>query len=191
MIGMLRKPVSRAVLLGAVSLGLLMPQACTSSSTQGDSAGLRQPGEFEPQAAVWLSADPDDPASMTVTARLIAALTVPIKLVARDADSLSRIREQLFASGVDAHSISFLVDPLSTFFMRDAAVFLVDDRGGMQVLDLKWSLYGLPGWCRRMYPDDPELQARCEASLDPAADGSEASIARTLGAEVVSSPLCL
>jgi agmatine deiminase len=183
--------VLRAVFFGAVTFGSWVPQSCTLNSAQREPVGLRQPGEFEPQAAVWLSADPDDPASMIITARLIAALTVPIKLIARDEDSISRIREQLSASGVGTDRLTFLVDPLSTFFMRDAAVFLVDDQGGMQVLDLKWSLYGLPGWCRRMYPNDPKLQAQCEASLDPAQDGSEASIARMLGAGVVSSPLCL
>ena len=63
---------------------------------------FRVPGEFEPQASVWLSAEPDDPEFMRVTVEIVRALLphVAIKMLLPDQDELMRTREILQHHGL-------------------------------------------------------------------------------------------
>ena len=112
-------------------------------------------------------------------------------MLVRDEAALAATRASLQQSGVALESIEFATDPLATFFLRDGTVFLVNDTGDRAVLDFKWSLYGLSGWCQRLYPEDPQLAAECAGYLDAAQDAFDHSFARAWGAEVIPSSLFL
>jgi agmatine deiminase len=172
-------------------VALLWPAALASCSAVP--AAYRQPAEFEPQAAIWMSAEPNDAEFMRVTAGMIGALQghVSIRMLVRDDATLAATREGLQQAGVALEAIEFTTDPLATLFLRDGTVFLVNGEGGRAVLDFKWSLYGLPGWCQRLYPDDPKLAAECVGYLNAEQDAFDRSFARAWSAEVIPSTLFL
>lgn len=174
------------ILVGSVGLG----RTCAADAVK---TGFRQPAEFEPQAAVWLCADPNIAEFKTVTAAMAKALMphVKVKMIAETDDTLAQAKATLKEQGVDPGKIEFLVDPLDTYFMRDAAVYLINDRGDMALLDLKWSDYGLPGWGQRLHPNDPEKAAKLATQVNTAADAFEQVLAKATKATVVSSPLFL
>jgi len=157
------------------------------------SSSARQPAEFEPQAAVWLAADPDNAEFMKVTVELVKSLLphVKVKLFADTDGNLGKAKAVLQQHGIAPAALEYHADPLATFFMRDGAVYLVDAHGAMSVLDLKWSDYGLPGWCRRLLADKPERAAKCAGWVDAAKDELDRWIAKTSGVPVLASPLFL
>lgn len=175
-------------LVSVVCLG-----GCATVAPTPERHGFRQPGEFEPQEAAWLSADPSDPQLMGITAELVDALMPHVKvrlLVADDAD-LAATRANLAQHGVRVDEIDIVVDSLAMLFMRDAGVYLVDGRGELAVLDLAWSNYGTPAWCQRVYADHPEQLAQCLGYADPTRDGLDRWIGRAGDARVIRSPLVL
>ncbi len=167
--------------------------ACTQAPPRRDPAAFRQPAEFEPQAAVWMSADPEDPEFMRVTADLAQALHghVQVRMMLEDATTLEATRKLLQQSGVALDAIEFSIDPLATYFLRDGTVYLVNGRGERAVLDFKWSAYGLPGWCQRLYAGDPEAVARGVAYVKSEQDALDQSFARAWNASVIPSTLFL
>lgn len=178
------------------SLALLVAAwltGCTQVPPARDPAAFRQPAEFEPQAAVWMSANPDDPEFMRVTADLAQALRghVTVRMLLEDSTTLEKTRELLRQGGVALDAIEFSVDPLATYFIRDGTVYLVNGRGERAVLDFKWSEYGLPGWCQRRYAGHPEAVARCLAYVKTEQDALDLSFARSWNAAVVPSTLFL
>ncbi len=179
--------------LGLSVLGGFSTVGCAPLGHTRDDATFRTPGEFEPQAAVWLSAEPDDPEFMRVTAEMVQTLLphVAVKMLLQDEEELARTRESLQQLGVNPDAIAFSVSTLATFFLRDGAVYLVNGHGDLRVLDFRWSQYGLPGWCQRLYPDDPARAAECARYVNAEQDGLDRWIARTSGAEVIPSTLFL
>ena len=164
-----------------------------SAADATDYAAFRQPGEFEPQAAVWLSADGESPEFKVATAEMAKALLghVQVKMIVETEAALAAAKTDLRAKGVDIDRIEFLVSPLDTYFMRDAAVYLVNDRGDIVLLDLKWSDYGLPVWGQRLYPHEPARAAKVAAQVNSAADGMEAVLAAPLKATLILTSLFL
>lgn len=181
----------RCAAVGAMSA--LSLAGCADQSSSRDAAVFRSPGEFEPQEAVWLSPEPDDPEFMNVTAEMVDALLphVRVRMIVSNEASLDATREQLSRAGVDVGAIEFTVDPLATYFIRDGANYMVNGRGALAVLDLKWSLYGLPGWGVHLYPDDPHQAARIATFVNQEQDAFEHSFARASNASVITSPLFL
>lgn len=156
-------------------------------------SSMRQPGEFEPQSAVWLSADPEDPAFMKVTSELAKALQphVRLKMVLENQAAVKKVRSKLIQFGVHAGSITFYFDKQAAFFMRDATVFTVDRNKNLGIIDLKWSLYGYEAWCNTLFPDDPKTKSEYLAYYDRKDDGLDGFLAKVTGAKVVKSPLLL
>jgi len=152
----------------------------------------RQPGEFEPQSAVWLSAEPEKAVFMRITADLVKALQphVKVKMLVQTPAEVAAVKGSLSRLGVNTRGIRFYTDKGATLFMRDATVFTAG-RHGLGIIDLKWSLYGLAAWCNAVYSDDPETRKEFLAYLDPNDDGLDAFLARATGAKVVKSPLLL
>ena len=179
--------------IGLLAGVVLLAAGCSIAPRARDGSAFRQPAEFEPQEAVWMSADPDNPEFMRVTADMVKAVQphVAVKMMLEDRASLEKSRTMLSAAGVRVNDIEFAVDPLATFFMRDGAVYLVNDLGERAVLDFKWSMYGLPGWCLGLYPGDPARSAKCAAYLDAKQDALDLSLARAWNAAVVPSTLFL
>jgi agmatine deiminase len=179
--------------IGSSVLAALAVAGCAQLQSSHDAAAFRQPAEFEPQKAVWLSADPDEPEIMRATAEMVHALLphVAVKLLMRDQGVLAKTTESLQQHGVSPESIECFVDPLATFYLRDGTVYLVNGHGELRVLDFKWSQYGLPGWCRRLYPDDAESAARCAAYVNAEQDGLDGWLALSSNAAVLPSSLFL
>lgn len=154
---------------------------------------LRQPGEFEPQAAVWMCPDPDEAEYGPIYARLISALAphVQVNILIRDDVAQQRVRQSLTSFGAPLHKAAWFTCPLATTFIRDGAVFLTDGSGGISVLDLKWSTYGLEEWCRRLHDGDPSGAADCMKFADVAQDEIDSWFAGATAAPIVASELRL
>ena len=188
--GMWPSAMQAAGLLGGA---FLLLAGCATAPHARDAAEFRQPAEFEPQEAVWMSADPDDPEFMRITADMVKAVQphVTVRMLLEDSEEMKKTRDILFQAGVRVDAIEFAADPLATFFMRDGAVYLLNDRGGRAVLDFKWSMYGTPGWCRLVYPDDPVRAAQCATYVNAEQDALDLSLARAWNASVIPSTLFL
>lgn len=176
-----------------LALSLISVAGCATIPSARHAAAFRQPAEFEPQETVWISAKPDDPDYMRVTAEMVSALLphVTVKMLLPNDATVAKARKSLQQNGVRTDAIEFVASPLATFFLRDGTVYLVNGRGDLAVLDFKWSMYGLPGWCERLYPDDPEGAAKCVGYLNAEQDGFDEWFARASNAVVISSPLFL
>ncbi len=179
------------LLLAGASVTCLSISGCATAPA--DLAAYRQPAEFEPTETVWLGAEPDHPESMAITAEMIDALRphVGVKLLLPDLEAIDQTRAQLAARAVDLDKVEFFASPLATFFIRDGAVYLTDGQGHLAVVDLRWSLYGLPGWMQRLYPDDPHSEALAADFIDPEQDKMEAWFAHHSHAAIYTSPLFL
>ncbi|MCB9896759.1 MAG: agmatine deiminase family protein [Planctomycetes bacterium] len=140
-----------------------------------------------------MSPQPDDPEFMAIAAEMAEALMphVRLEMLLPDDESLEKTRAALSDAGIAVDAIGFAVDPQATLFLRDGAAFLVDDEGALAVLDLAWNQYGVPGWCERLYADDPDALAQCLTFVDASRDALDRSIARACGAAAVACPLFL
>ena len=185
--------LARTLARTPVWLAQLVAPGCTGVSTPRDLSAYRQPAEFEPTETVWLSAEPDDPEFMAATAEMIEALRphVTVRVLLPDDETVAKTRALLTERGLDLNDLEFCVTPQAAYFIRDGAVFLVNGGGGLAVLDLKWSLYGLPGWMQRLDPDDPDSASRAADYIDPEQDKLELWFAQQSKAAVVSSTLYL
>lgn len=134
--------------------------------TVAGAAAVRQPGEFEPQAAVWLSAETNREDYMQVTADLVKALRphVKIKMLLENELDVKAAKSGLKKRGVNPEQIQYFTDKGATLFLRDATVFTVGRKLG--ILDLKWSLYGLAAWCEDVFAKDPETKKEFLSYLD-------------------------
>jgi agmatine deiminase len=152
---------------------------------------VRQPGEFEPQAAVWLSAETNREDFMRVTADLVKALRphVKIKILLENDVDVKAAKSGLKKHGVNPEQIQYFTDKGATLFLRDATVFTVGRKLG--IIDLKWSLYGLAAWCEDVFAKDLETKKEFLSYLDPSDDGLDDFFARATGASVTKSPLSL
>ena len=184
--GMCSSAMQAAGVLGGA---VLLLAGCATAPPARDAAKFRQPAEFEPQEAVWMSADPDDPEFMRITADMVKAVQphVTVRMLLEDREEITRTRDILFQAGVRVDAIEFAADPLATFFMRDGTVYLLNDRGDRAVLDFKWSMYGTPGWCRLLYPDDSARAAQCATYMNAEQDALDLSLARAWNASVIPS----
>jgi agmatine deiminase len=162
--------------------------ACTAPVAPEAAASYRIPGEFEPQQAVWLGYDPGH-APLTVA--LVQALQphVKLKMLVADVGVVVQAREDLFARGLRAEDITFAVEPLAMYFMRDAAVFAVGSQGRLGVVDFKWNHYGLAGWCKRRHAGDARAEAQCAVGADTTRDALDRAIARLADASPLASTL--
>jgi hypothetical protein len=127
--------------------------------------GFRIPGSFEPISALWLGFDRGHAAW---TAAMAAALAshVPLRFLVRDEAAAQEARDTLHDLGVEMEGLRFHIDPQAAFFVQDAAVFTLDDRGRIGVVDLKWSGHGLAAWCERRHAADAEQAAACANSVE-------------------------
>lgn len=153
---------------------------------------FRQPGEFEPQSAVWMSAESDKPDVMRATVELVRALqpAVRIKMLLADDADVAKVKKHLGSKGVHGKAVQYFTDKGATLFMRDATVFTVGG-GRLGLIDFKWSLYGLHAWCDNTYQDRPKLAQEFKAYLKADDDGLDEAMARFTGAKSVKSPLLL
>jgi agmatine deiminase len=151
--------------------------------------GFRIPGSFEPVAAIWLGFDRGH---APWTAAMVAALAphVPLRFLVRDEAAARDARDTLHDFGVDVQDLRFHVDAQAAFFLQDAAVFAVDGRGRIGVVDLKWSGHGLAAWCERRHADHAD-RATCANALDRERDVLSRTIAAFAGAHVIDTELHL
>jgi agmatine deiminase len=181
----------RRVGLFCAALGVaLAGWGCSGAGTR---VGFRQPAEFERQSVVWMCPDPDEAEYGPIYARLIGALEphVRVNILVRDERTRDRVRESLTVLGAPLRNTAWFTSPLATTFIRDGAVFLTDGSGGIRVLDLKWSTYGLEEWCGRLHEGDPKGTAGCLRFADEAQDGIDRWFAGAVGGAVVESGLRL
>jgi agmatine deiminase len=161
--------------------------------------GGRLTADFEPLAATWLGYDAGHEA---FTVELAAALQphVPLKFLLRDAVAEAQVRALLSMRGLSLQGVTFMHDPQSLFFVRDAAVFARRAGGGLGVVDFRWSHYGWATWCRRRHAGDADAERRCAwagdshdaaAALTEAADGLDRRLAASLGAALWRTPLAM
>ncbi len=70
---------------------VLAVAGCIAAQPAHDGIAWRQPAEFEPQKAVWLGADPDDPDFMRVTNEMASALLphVSVRMLLPDTTTLA------------------------------------------------------------------------------------------------------
>ncbi|HEX6722363.1 MAG TPA: agmatine deiminase family protein [Burkholderiaceae bacterium] len=153
-------------------------------------SGFRIPGSFEPVAAIWLGFDRGHAAW---TAAMVAALAphVPLRFLVRDEAAAREARDTLHDLGVDLQGLRFHVDAHAAFFLQDAAVFALDGRGRIGVVDLKWSGHGLAAWCERRHADDAARAAECANAVDRERDVLSRTIAVFAGARVIDTDLHL
>jgi agmatine deiminase len=162
-------------------------------ASRGTPSHFRQPAEFEPQQAVWLCPETDEAEHMRIAGDMISALTghVTIKLLLPDSAAVEKTREELSRRGIPMDPAQVFINPMATLFIRDGAVFLIDGRGALAVLDLKWSMYGLPSWCEKLYPGDKRLVDECRKYIHAEKDGLDVWFAKTSRADVITSSLFL
>lgn len=160
-----------------------------------DFSRFRIPGEFEPQRAQWLSYSE---ALEDTTAALAAALLphTPLVFLVGDDEQALQVRRLLDSRGLAAIAqgrVRIHVDPLAMFYLRDSAVFATgpspSGAPSLAVVDFRWNLYGLPGWCGRRYPRNSRQMARCAADTETTRDALDRAIARLAGAAIAPSAL--
>jgi len=108
-----------------------------------------------------------------------------VTVVAADENAIIATRSKLEAVGVDASAIEFLAHDQTQFFIRDAgAQFAVNGLAEIAAVDLKWTTYGLKGWCGVLYPDDKARADQCAGYADPGPDVLDAWMGEELGGKV-------
>jgi agmatine deiminase len=174
---------------GAAAAGLAGGAGDPPPEGPTGAAGHRCSADFEPASALWLSFDHGHE---NLTAGLVAALRghVPLRFVVRDAASEAAARALLAARGLGDVARDFVHEPLTTFFLRDLAVFTRGPGGEPGVVDLRWSQYGVAQWCSRRHADRGIAQ-RCAADADRSREGFDVAFARRIGARLHRSALAL
>jgi agmatine deiminase len=185
--------LAAALWLLAVMTAQAAPNAATAPAARVPApldSGFRIPGSFEPLSALWLGFDRGHAAW---TAAMVTALAphVPLRFLVRDPAAAQEARDTLHDLGVDVQDLRFHVDPQAAFFVQDAAVFAVDGRGRIGVVDLKWSGHGLAAWCQRRHADDADQAAACADGIHRERDTLSRTIAAFAGAKVIDTELHL
>ena len=176
-------------LLASTLLSLALGAAAAAPAAPPD-GGFRIPGSFEPLGALWLGFDRGH---ATWTAAMVATLVphVPLRFLVRDEAAAQEARHTLHDLGVEVERLRFHVDPHAAFFVQDAAVFAIDGRGRIAVVDLKWSGHGLAAWCQRRFAGNVDQAAACASSVDRERDTLSRTIAVFAGAKVIDTELHL
>lgn len=180
-----RGRLSRRHLLAASAL---LACGCAQSQPRIDPARLRIAADFEPAEAIWLGYDAGH---RELSLALVRALQphVRLRLLVRDTDAAREAEALLREAGVAAGAADLYIDERALYFTRDVAVFAVGGRNELAVVDLRWTYYGLPGWCRIRHDDDPDEAIACAAGADSGRNLLDRSIAEIRDAELVESLL--
>jgi agmatine deiminase len=175
------------------ALGLLSAAAAAagcSAPPAGDdgAAGHTLAAEFDPVSALWLSYDAGH---VALTAALVDFFRghVALRFVVPDASRAAMLRALLQDKGVAPAEVT--VEPASSFFLRDLAVFTRGPTGGVGLVDFRWSAYGTAAWCRQRHGADAAAAAACSAATSLERDAFERRLARTLGARVHTSAIAV
>lgn len=149
-------------LLPLVAVALLV--AC-APERDADAPPLRTPGEFEPQAAVWLAWPAYDYADewpmADLTAEIVRALEphTPVRMLVRDAEWQSVAEQALAERGVPVHHVTYISIPYDEPWLRDMGpVFVLTGDGRKQNVDFNFNAWGV-------YPDSDEY-CRIEERVD-------------------------
>lgn len=180
----------RAIGLLAATLAACAADAPRRSEQGLDAPGWRLVGEFEPVSTVWFSGIAGHE---TITVGLVAALHphVALRCLVPDAAAEQGARALLQARGLGAVPVGYVQEPLSSFFVRDLAVFTRGPQGERGVLDFRWTQYGVPAWCARRHAGDAAMIERCAADADYSREAFEPALARQLGLRLQRSVLAI
>ena len=124
-----------------LTLGLavwtLSPVGCTTNQAGRDSERFCQPGEFEPQEAVWMSAQPENPAFMRITADMASAFLphAKVKMVVSDVRSLAETRP-IWCSDLPPTGSGFRFERSSAASQTSDAIPALDQPWGQSLADV-------------------------------------------------------
>jgi agmatine deiminase len=138
----------------ALALLLLALISCSKPSET-----FYMPAEWEPHDAVWLGWEDRFLTYHPVVIDIIKNLTPHVKIkIAVASDSTLRVAKSfLFQSGIDSTKLEFYTMPGNRYWIRDhGAAFLVNDKGELGVADFDWDYYGLTGWIKEKYDNNPD-----------------------------------
>jgi agmatine deiminase len=159
------------------------------SPGEGSLADARLAADFEPLAAMWLGYDAGH---ADFSGALAQALHphVPLKLLVRDAADEQAALDLMGRFEVPTGRVQVVRHPQALFFVRDAAVFGLDGRGGLALVDFRWSHYGWAAWCQRRYGRGPRAASCAEADAT-LPDALDRDLGELIDAAVFHSPLAM
>jgi agmatine deiminase len=130
--------------------------AQTLARTKIRNKEFRIPGEFERIKSLWLGYDAGHQA---LTSSLVRALSpfVSLKMLVSRPEDAKEAQRLLALQGIRVEGVEFVLEPLSSYFARDALVFASNSNSELGVLDFPWSFYGLSGWCRKRYAAQADI----------------------------------
>jgi Porphyromonas-type peptidyl-arginine deiminase len=134
------------------------------------------PAEWEPHDAVWLGWGKNKPLYHPVAVDIIKNLTphVKVKITVSSYSVLQVAKSILRKSGIDTTMIEFHTMIGSLYWIRDhGATFLVNEKGELGVADFNWSDYGLPGWIKEKYDNNPDSDINYDSNYDDVDDSCE------------------
>ncbi len=186
-------PTRRRLLAAAAAAGLAAgtpaigaaPRPSTAASA---GAGWRIPGEFEAQRAIWLGYDTTLADTTAALVRALAPFT-PLVFLVPDEAAAAAAQELVAAQGLGHDGVRVLVEPTAMYYPRDGTVFATGPGRQLGVVDLRWSQYGVPAWCRRRHAGDARNATACAANPDTSRDGLDRAVARLADARVLPSEL--
>jgi agmatine deiminase len=129
---------------------MLLFQSCDSHSAEDY---YFMPAEFEEQEAVWLGCM-DHAGHKQIRSDIIRALLpyVEVKIIANSDTTLNICKEFLKQDHINVNLIGFHVMKDNEFWMRDhGAIFVINRKGQMRVIDFEWPNYGYEEWLLEYY----------------------------------------
>lgn len=136
------------------ALLLLVLIACSKPSET-----FYMPAEWEEHDAVWLGWEDTFVSYHPVAVNIIQNLTphVKVKMVVKS-DSVLRVAKSVLSQGgIDTTTLEFHVMPGNRYWIRDhGAAFLVNKQSKLGVADFEWNNYGIPGWYKEKYDNNPD-----------------------------------
>jgi agmatine deiminase len=131
----------------------LIIAAC--SQPKDKPAGVRWPGEFEPQQAVWLCWDGDSAYNAVSVSMLRALLPhVSVRMAVANDSLLNACKTDLARSGVDASAIEFHTIPGVEYWMRDCGATYVLANDSLRAVDFTWDTYAYRDWLIALFEGD-------------------------------------
>lgn len=117
-----------------------------SSCTPKTTATFRLPGEWEPQAAIWLGWEhrPEVIGYNKLLIEIIAQtnMYVPFKIVVPHDTVLQAAKESLQVKGLDLNNLEFITIPDNRYWIRDHGPTYVELANGEQkIVDFSWTLH--------------------------------------------------
>jgi len=118
-------------------------------------AGVRWPGEFEPQQAVWLCWAGDSVFD-AVSVNMLRALLphVQVRMAVASDSLINTCKMDLSRAGVDASTIEFHTIPGVEYWMRDCGATYVLDNGSLRAVDFTWDTYAYRDWLIALFEGD-------------------------------------